>query len=47
MGHKVIPELGRVAAQAGVTGYPGLKKPNLGLFKPVITKNREKSVEPR
>ena len=26
MGHNVIPELGRGAAQAGVTGWPGLKK---------------------
>ena len=38
MGQKVITELGRGAAQGGVTGWPGLKKPNLGLFKPVITK---------
>ena len=26
MGHKVIPKLGRGAAQWGVTGWPGLEK---------------------
>ena len=43
MGHKGIQELGRGTAQAGVNGWPWTrKKPNLGLFKPVITKNHEK-----